>query len=123
MSSSDVEMRFPDLGLYVPSRRASLNLKHVTPLDSLLSYLYTYYYSFYLHLYTYAVLQDTLYRITEADCLESVVNMRATLISVGLCLGGASANIIFTHVPLSCDSELPGYTGCLRGMHCADDGV
>ena len=32
------------------------------------------------------------------------------------------ANIIFTHVPLSCDPHLPSYTGCLRGQSCLDDG-
>ena len=42
-------------------------------------------------------------------------------------LGLASANIVFNHVPLTCDpnSDLPvqGMTGCLRGMVCTDNGT
>lgn len=53
--------------------------------------------------------------------------MRSSLIlPLGLYLSQASANIIFNHVPLTCDgSELatPGFTGCLRGMHCLENGT
>jgi hypothetical protein len=45
-----------------------------------------------------------------------------SLLVAALLLGTSSANIIFTHVPLSCDSELPGYTGCLRGQTCTESG-
>ncbi|KAH0536443.1 hypothetical protein FGG08_006683 [Glutinoglossum americanum] len=49
--------------------------------------------------------------------------MKAPTLSLGLCFGLASANIIFEHVPLSCDRSKPGYTGCLRGQHCTDNGL
>ena len=52
--------------------------------------------------------------------------MRSSL-AVGLYLGLASANIIFNHVPLSCDPTTPfhvdGKTGCLRGQLCAENGT
>lgn len=44
--------------------------------------------------------------------------MKSTLV-VNLLLSSVSANIIFTHVPLTCDvysSKL--YYGCLRGQYC-----
>lgn len=47
--------------------------------------------------------------------------MRASIIlPLGLCLGQAYSNIIFTPVDLSCDTESPNYTGCFRGMHCVE---
>jgi hypothetical protein len=49
--------------------------------------------------------------------------MKASILSFGLCFGLASANIKFNHVPLSCDRSKPGYTGCLRGQHCTDNGL
>src|SRR5579862_4282408 len=49
--------------------------------------------------------------------------MKASILSLGLCFGLASANIKFNHVPLSCDRSKPGYTGCLRGQHCTNNGL
>ncbi len=50
-----------------------------------------------------------------------------SLLVAGLTLGGASANIIFNHVPLTCDpfafGPVEGKTGCLRGQICDDNGT
>jgi hypothetical protein len=43
-----------------------------------------------------------------------------------LLFASASANIIFHHVPLTCDPEdpySPDYTGCLRGQICTEFGT
>ncbi|ATZ50700.1 Bcgo1 [Botrytis cinerea B05.10] len=49
--------------------------------------------------------------------------MKATFISFGL-IASVSANIVFNHVPLSCDIRSSNlYYGCLEGQNCTDDGT
>lgn len=51
----------------------------------------------------------------------------ALVLACGLCLGQAVGNIPVSYegtVTLTCNSsliQLPGYTGCLRGMLCIGD--
>jgi hypothetical protein len=49
--------------------------------------------------------------------------MKATLLSLGF-IATVSANIVFNHVPLSCDIRSQNlYYGCLEGQNCTDDGT
>ena len=46
----------------------------------------------------------------------------SSLLSVGVCLGQAMANIPVQYkVMLNCDHSSDNFTGCLRGMSCAED--
>jgi hypothetical protein len=48
--------------------------------------------------------------------------MKPTALFLGLA-ATTSANIIFTHVPLTCDSSsTQEYNGCLRGQQCTEFG-
>ena len=49
--------------------------------------------------------------------------MKTPLLLCAAFVASASANIIFNHVPLSCDNTKPHFTGCLRGQDCQLDGT
>jgi hypothetical protein len=49
--------------------------------------------------------------------------MRASLVSLGVFAGLASANIKFHWVQPTCDYDAVGQTSCLRGQHCTKDNV
>ena len=63
--------------------------------------------------------------ITFKPNFEVILIMKAsTSVLLSICLGETVVGNIPVNykVTLSCDHSSPDFTGCLRGMQCADDG-